>query len=207
MRKLLMGAAVLIASLCSSAGAGWFEVTDEDSSSVSARYIGTVDPLDIIRWEMLSSHAGNRVILLTIDSGGGHAYAGLELYWRMEAHPRLVTIAGSDVGAWSAAAIMWCAGDHRLIAENGAVWFHAAFCTWDPEPPVNIGCDTSNFQEHLIRVLDNAGFYGDAFNAWLNLVQEAHGTDGWIGVTNGGWEMRDTTDWWFKPFNKDWIMR
>ena len=148
MRNFLMGAAVLIASLCSSAGAGWFEVTDEDSASVSARYIGTVDPLDIIRWEMLSSHAGNRVILLTIDSPGGHAYAGLELYWRMEAHPRLVTIAGSEVGAWSAAAIIWTAGDHRLIAQNGAVWFHAAFCTWDPEPPVHIGCDTTNFQSH-----------------------------------------------------------
>ena len=207
MRKFLLGAAMLIASLCSTASAGWFEVKDEDGTSISVHYIGTVERIDTVLWDMIVTKAGNRVILLTIDSPGGHAYAGLELYWKMEAHPRLVTIAGSEVGAWSAAAIMWLAGDHRLIATNGAVWFHAAYCSWDPTPPTNIGCDTSEFQRHLVMVLDNAGFYGSAFNAWLNLVQEAHGTDGWIGVTNDGWEMRDTTEWWFKPFNKDWIMR
>ncbi len=207
MRNIIMGAVVLIASLCTSASAGWFEVTDEDSSSISVHYQGTVERVDLYLWDIVVSKAGNRVVLLTIDSGGGDAYAGLGLYWKMEAHPRLVTIAGSRVGAWSAAAIMWLAGDHKLIATNGAVWFHAAYCSWDPTPPTNIGCDTSDFQRHLVMVLDNAGFYGSAFNGWLNLVQEAHGTDGWIGVTHDGWQMRDTTEWWFKPFNKDWIMR
>ena len=207
MRKMILGVVMLIASLCTSASAGWFEVTDEDSSSISVHYIGTVERVDTYLWDILVSKAGDRVILLTIDSGGGDAYAGLSLYWKMEAHPRLVTIAGNEVGAWSAAALMWTAGDHRLIATNGAVWFHAAYCSWDPTPPTNIGCDTSEFQRHLVMVLDNAGFYGSAFNAWLNLVQEAHGTDGWIGVTQDGWQMRDTTEWWFKPFNKDWIMR
>lgn len=207
MRNFILGAVALVASICAPASAGWFEVTDEDGVSISVHYTGTVDPIDTYLWDILVSRAGNRVILLTIDSGGGSAFTGLSLYWKMEAHPRLVTIAGRQVGAWSAAAIMWLAGDHKLIAETGAVWFHAAYCSWDPEPPVQIGCNTEEFQLHLIHVLDNVGFYGSAFNAWLNLVQEAHGTDGWIGVTNGGWEMRDTTDWWFKPFNKDWIMR
>ena len=205
-RKFIIGM-VLLLGVVSPASAGWFQVTGEDETSVSVHYTGVVEPVDLWLWDLLSDRVGDRVMLLTIDSGGGDAYAGIGLYWRMEAHPRLVTIAGSEVGAWSAAALMWTAGDHQLIAETGAVWFHAAFCQWDPEPPVEIGCDTTDFQRHLIRILDNAGYYGAVFNAYLNVVQETYGTDGWIGVTNDGWEMRDTTDWWFKPFNKDWIMR
>ena len=198
---------ILVGFLCSGASAGWFEITSEDEVSVSVHYTGKVERYDPVLWDIIVSKAGDRTILLTIDSPGGDAYAGLRLYWALEAHPRLVTIAGGDVGAWSAAAIMWLAGDHKLIDPHGAVWFHAAYCTWDPEPPVEIGCDTSDFQKHLVRVFDNAGFIGASFNAWLNLVQKTYGTDGWIGITNDGWEMRDTTDWWFKPFNKEWIIR
>jgi len=98
---------------------------------------------------------------------------------------------------------MWTAGDHQIIAPNGAVWFHAAYCSWDSDPMPDIGCDTTEFQYHLIKVLDNAGYHGATFNAVLNYVQNTHGTDGWIGVTHDGWQMFDSTDWWFKPFNKE----
>lgn len=196
----------LTALLSSVAQAGWFEITDEDYVSVSVHYTGTVERYDPYLWDTIVDKAGDRVILLTIDSPGGDAYAGLRLYWKFASHGRLVTIAGSGYGAWSAAAIMWLAGDHKIIEENGAVWFHAAFCQWDTEPLPEIGCDTSDFQFHLIRVLTHAGFNGKAFNQWLNFVQTTHGTDGWIGVTNDGWEMRDTTEWWFEDFNKEWIM-
>lgn len=206
-KNFILGAALLVASLTSAVNAGLFTIIDEDTHSVSVHYTGTVERYDLYMWDAIAATADGRTILLTIDSGGGSAYAGLGLYWKMEAYAKLVTIAGSEVGAWSAAAIMWLAGDHQLIEKNGAVWFHAAYCTWDPTPPVSIGCDTRDFQRHLVPVLDNAGYNGEAFNAWLNLVQEAHGTDGWIGITAAGYQMRDTTDWWFKPFNKEWIMR
>ena len=87
MRNFIMGALVLVASLCSSASAGRFEVKDEDGVSISVHYTGTVERIDLYLWDFLVSRAGNRVILLTIDSGGGDAYAGLGLYWKMEAHP------------------------------------------------------------------------------------------------------------------------
>lgn len=193
--------------LASVSVAGDFSVTDQDHVSVSVSYTGYVDSLDVVQWNRVVRLAGERVILLTINSPGGSAYGGLDLYWAIEKQPRVVTIAGSEYGAWSAAAIMWLAGDHKLIQPQGAVWFHAAYCQWDPEPPTDIGCDTTSFQKELIKVLCNAGFCGARFNAWLNFVQANHGTDGWIGVTNDGWSIRDTTDRWFKPFKKDWITK
>ena len=198
-------AVITIASICAIARAGDFRVTDADASTVSVHYTGYVERTDVWKWHLLSEVIGDRVCILTIDSGGGSAYGGLELYWALEAHPRLVTRAGSMQGAWSAAAIMWLAGDHQLIAENGAVWFHAAYCRWGPDPMPDIGCDTTEFQHHLIKVLNNAGYHGESFNAVLNYVQQTHGTDGWIGVTADGWQMFDSTDWWFKPFNKELI--
>ena len=206
MKKFTIGLAVFAASICAShANAGRWEVTEDHPSALSVHYTGTVDRYDVFFWNSIVEQAGNRVILLTIDSGGGSAFAGIKLYWALEAHPRLVTTAG-DCGCWSAAALMWLAGDHQIIKEHSAVWFHAAYCVWDPTPPVNIGCDTKLFQAHLALVFTNAGFNGPAFNAWLNVIQEAHGTDGWIGVTyKDGWQVRDTTDWWFEPFDVEWI--
>jgi hypothetical protein len=205
MKRFLSVLLALAAS--ASAMGGTFTVTSQDSSSMAVHYTGTVERWDPMFFRFLVDECGDRVMLMTIDSPGGDAYAGLQLYWLMEAHPRLVTIAGSQLGCWSAAALMWTAGDHKLIEGNGAVWFHAAFCQWDPEPNPDIGCDTADFQHHLIKVLDNAGFHGATFNALLNQLQRDNGTDGWVGITNEGWFTRDTTDWWFKPFNGEIIKR
>lgn len=203
MKEFLAGMLALMAS--ASAMGGEWNVTDEDSTSMSVHYTGTVERWDPFLYLAIAEKCGDRVMLLTIDSGGGDAYAGLRLYWMLEAYPRLVTIAGERVGAWSAAALMWTAGDHQLIAGNGAVWFHAAYCVWDTDPNPSIGCSTIEFQRHLVLVLDNAGYHGMYFNMLLNSIQAEHGTDGWIGLTNEGWFTRDTTEWWFEPFNPDWI--
>ena len=201
LRNILV--ATTVAALCAIATGGNFVIVDEDPSSVSVHYTGTVYDSDVFAWRQVSDYAGHRVVLLTIDSGGGSAYGGLELYWALEAHPRLVTIAGGQTGAWSAAAIMWLAGDHKLIAEHGAVWFHAAFCTWDPEPVPDIGCNTSGFQTLLVGVLSNAGYHGETFNWYLNHVQFHYGTDGWIGVDADGWWLRDTGLWYWETFREE----
>jgi hypothetical protein len=206
MSKLFALMVMAIGSICSGVVAGTFTITAGDESTISVEYTGTVENYDLDSWYIVEDFADGRVILLTINSPGGDAYAGLRLYAALAENDRLVTIAGGSYGAWSAAAIMWLAGDHKLIEEHGAVWFHAAYCVWDPEPLPDIGCDTSHFQMYLVAVLDHAGFDGEKFNDFLNLTQAAHGTDGWIGVTNDGWFSRDTTEWWFKPFNVDWIM-
>ena len=205
MSPLKLCYALSVASLCHSASGGDFTVTDSDYSSVSVHYTGDVESSDVWQWHILTGIIGDRVVLLTIDSPGGSAYGGLDLYWALEAHPRLVTIAGAQQGAWSAAALMWLAGDHQLIAKNGAVWFHAAYCQWDSEPMPDIGCDTTEFQQLLIKLFDNAGYNGKAFNQALNYIQATHGTDGWIGADIERWWTRDTTEWTWDIFDKDLI--
>lgn len=194
-------AALAVACLTQLSGAGDFTVTLEDYGTVEVEYTGTVMDNDVARWDRIVELADGRVIILTINSGGGSAYGGIDLYWAMEAYDNLVTIAGADYGAWSAAAIMWTAGDYCLVEAGGAVWFHSAYCNWDPDPQPNIGCDTRDFQDELIKALDDAGYDGELFNYLLNMRQLESGTDGWIGKTNKGWFERDTTDWTIWPFD------
>ena len=125
-----------------SALAGDFKVQGEDATAVTVEYTGTVDYTDLPQWIELVEFANGRAILLTINSGGGYAFAGIELYWAMEAYPNLVTYAGS-YGAYSAAALMWTAGDYREIVVGGRVALPSAYCDWDSGPNPDIGCDTT----------------------------------------------------------------
>ena len=194
-------AAIAVACVTLPSAAGDFTVTSEDYGMVEVEYTGYVLDDDVYRWDRIVELAHGRVIILTINSGGGSAYGGIDLYWALEAYDNLVTVAGAKYGAWSAAAIMWTAGDYCIVEAGGAVWFHAAYCNWDPNPQPNIGCDTRDFQFELIKVLDDAGYDGDIFNYLLNMRQLESGTDGWIGQTTKGWFERDTTDWTFWPFD------
>ncbi len=194
MKSIIVALGALL--LSSASLAGDFFVEKEDSATITVDYTGTVDYEDIAKWNELTERADGRIIFLYINSGGGYAYAGLDLYWLMEKYHNLVTIGGADYGAWSAAAIMWCAGDVRQLEEGGQVWFHAAYCQWDSTANPSIGCDTTDFQIKLIDVFEDAGFDGLSFNIWLNVVQGNFGTDGWIGImyTTDDWFLYDSTD-------------
>lgn len=187
----------------STAFGGTFEVQESSANLIWVEYTGMVDYSDVDKWEKIVEYADYRTIVLVINSGGGYAHAGVELYWALEAYPLLITVGGSDFGAWSAAAVMWLAGDIRDIEKGGAVWFHAAYCTWDPYAGPDIGCDTSAFQVELIYIFEDAEFNGQKFNEWLNVIQYSLGTDGWIGVTNEGadWWIYDSTIGWRSPFD------
>ena len=195
MKNSLLAALGAAWMFTASAVAGDFAVTNEDINTIDVHYTGEVRDSDVRRWERIVEIADGRTMILTIDSGGGSAYGGIDLYWALESYDNLITIAGSDFGAWSAAAIMWTAGDFKMVAPGGGVWFHSAYCNWDPDPAPMIGCDTTDFQTELIRVLDDAGYDGEMFNWLLNVRQMESGTDGWIGKTKEGWFERDTTEW------------
>tara|TARA_B110000858_G_C17767425_1_gene457777 strand:- start:195 stop:842 length:648 start_codon:yes stop_codon:yes gene_type:complete len=198
---LLIGLLYATAATNINANAGDFIIVNDDYAVLEVWYGGTVLPKDIARWQYIAKRANGRVIKLTINSGGGSAYAGIELYWLMERYPRLQTVAGKAYGAWSAAAVMWLAGDIRTIEPGGGqVFFHAAYCDWDPEPPVDIGCDTSVIQMFFADVWEDAGLDGLRFNEWLDVVQTKMGTDGWIGITETGWHLYCSTSDLSLPF-------
>ena len=200
MRRFIM--ALVALGLTSAAAAGRFEIIDHDYASVEVEYTGTVDFGDTAEWTRVTSYADGRVIILVINSGGGYADAGIDLYWALEAYPNLVTRAGAAYGAYSAAAIMWLAGDYRELEQGGGqVWFHAAYCNWDSDSSPDIGCDTTNFQTGLIEVFEDAEYDGLVFNIWLNLIQDTLGTDGWIGQNSIGWFIWDSTDNFTLPFD------
>jgi hypothetical protein len=204
MPTTIVTALAVVFAISSSALAGRFVVTANDYSSLHVTYQGEVLDGDHKKWEAIEQRASNRVIYLTIESGGGSAYEGIRLYWTLQDYPYLVTKA-SRYGAYSAAAIMWLAGDVREVPKGTIVAFHSAYCTWDPQGTPSIGCDTSDFQIHLINVLDNAGYNGRAFNALLNEVQAVFGTDGWIAIHHEGWTLWDSTDDDIFYFNPAWV--
>lgn len=189
--KAIFIAALL--SLCGSAVAGEFEITGQDVTTLEVHYTGGVDHYDHLKWQEVEKLAAGRTIILTLDTPGGSAWGGAALYWAIESYDHVITVAGSEMGAWSAGAIMWMAGDHRIVAEHGAVGWHRAFCQWDPNPMPDIGCDVTVFDEEMDRIFHDAG-YGYSFTYKLIVIQFHHGTDGWIIVTNDGWFYEDMNE-------------
>lgn len=190
MKQLTILASLFLASV---AAAGDFEVTGCDETSVSVWYTGEVLRDDYLKWAEIEAIAGDRTIVLTIDSYGGSAFGGFDLYWAIE-RAKVITVGGNWRGAWSAAAIMWMAGDYRCVLPGGAVGWHRAYCTWDDQPMPDIGCDVSVCDDEMTRIFDDAGYNGNLFTWTLQDIQWECGTDGWITVTNDGWFFDDDSD-------------
>jgi len=171
-------------ALCSSAAAGEFVVTCEDTAGIWFEYTGYVEDYDAETLHDLMVGAGSKQVFIVINSGGGSAYGGLDLFWEAERWQNLTTIAGEDYGAWSAAAVFWLGSPRDWFeGEEAKVGFHSAYCDpWNPP-----GCDTSLFQIQLIEVLERCHLSGDIFNHYLNQLQEVWGVSGWALLTDEGW--------------------
>ena len=189
MIKFLL-ASVAAFFITSAATAGSFTVTGEDSQAIDVLYYGDVYRFDYLKWNEIVTAAEGRVIILTIETYGGSAYGGADLYWAIEQTPRVITKAGTVYGAWSAGALMWMAGDHRIVPEGATVGWHRAFCNWDPMPFPDIGCDVSDFDVEMMYIFLDAG-YSVKFGSALIQIQTEFGTDGWIEVTSEGWFVAD----------------
>ena len=180
--KLLAMLGSLLISV--SVWAGDFNIQERDASGLWVTYTGVVDRYDHeklrVLMELVSPHT---TVFCIIDSPGGSAYGGLNLYYEAEKWKNLVTIAGSDFGAWSAAAIFWLGSPRDFTIPGSKVGFHAAYCN----PYFPPGCDTSEFQTILKEVLYREGFEAERFNATLNYLQERFGVDAWLIKTGEGW--------------------
>ena len=170
--------------LTAQATAGRFFVTDIDASGIWVEYTGTVTDDDSSALRTLMDEARGRTVFVTINSGGGSAYGGLQLFWTAEQYPNLVTIAGERYGAWSAAAMFWLGSPRDWFeGPEARVAFHQAYCD-DSNPP---GCDLSRFQIHLMEALEFAGYNSWHFNEHLNTVQATWGVSGWVCLRQDGW--------------------
>lgn len=173
MRQFVMA---LVALISSSAFAGDFVVTSQDSESVRVHYTGFVLDTDADDLAVVMSKAKGRTVYLTIDSPGGSAWGGLALFWEAERHINLITIAGDMFGAYSAAAIFWMGSPRDYFESKEArVCFHSAYCD-SRNPP---GCNTLMFQIRLGEAFNKAGYNGTVFNLFLNQIQSDHGVSGW----------------------------
>lgn len=183
MKHLIAALALLLAT---QAFGGRFKVTDTDHSGVWVEYSGSVELDDAEALNKLMREYLGQVVYIKINSPGGSAYGGIMLYYEAEKWDNLVTFAGKDYGAWSAAAIFWL-GSPRDFYEDGAqVGFHAAYCNFYFPP----GCDTSGFQTELKEILRREGFEQDRFNATLNWLQENFGVNAWLIFSDNLWYVR-----------------
>ena len=181
-----------------SAYAGDFEIVHMDDEWVSVDYTGVIDFSDERKFRTIMETFPDHKVMLFIDSGGGYAYAGVDLYWAAREYKhRLHTVAGYKFGAWSAAALFW-AGGNQHIAEGGIVGFHLAYCNgWNPP-----GCDTSDIDAEFMVILEEE-FGCDL--AWsmrdaLEWSRGMFGISGWVAFMTSGVYMIDTSGDYMEPY-------
>ena len=183
-KMALITACVVGFLLCPVAEGGDFTFDRIDSSGAWYTYSGYVDDDDADKLrDVMINHLGRNVFIV-INSGGGSAYGGLGLFWEAERWENLITIAGKDYGAWSAAAMFWLGSPRDWFeGKEAKVGFHQAYCnSWRPP-----GCDISVFRERLVEAFDRAGYHGLIFDMWLTDCQATWGVQGWALVTDEGW--------------------
>lgn len=195
MRQLSILITVLLSH---TAMAGDFKVHPTTSDWLTVDYTGTIDFEDEGKFRKIMDENPDKKVMLFIDSGGGYAWAGVDLYWAARDYrDRLHTVAGYDFGAWSAAALFW-AGGTKHIAVGGAVGFHLAYCNaWNPP-----GCDTRDIDAAMQLILEEefgctlASELRDA----LEWVRGMYGVSGWVVLGEEGAYILDTRTYISSPY-------
>lgn len=174
-------AALVVMCMSAICSAGTFTVTDKDASGTWVHYEGYVESWDYLWLQTFMENTTGRVFIV-IDSPGGSAAGGINLYYEAEKWDRLVTIAGK-YGAWSAAALFWLGSPKDIVGPDGIVGFHQAYC--DPVNPP--GCDLSSITIVMNDILFREGFDSGKFIKSLNWLQLNIGVRGWIIKNEEGW--------------------
>jgi len=176
----VLGAAMLL-FLSSRATAGDFTYLPgpvEDPTYATFSYTGEVNAGDSKKLVELFADT-DKTLVIVIDSPGGSAYDGIDLYWTAK-RLGIKTVAGSSFGAYSAAAIFWLGGSADMI-EGSIAGFHLAYYTsWNPP-----GGDTADIDGEFFKILVDAfgRHEGAAFWVRCQAVLDAHGTNGFVLLT------------------------
>lgn len=132
---------------------------------------GPIKPNDVAQFEAVANASGKA--LVGLNSGGGSLIAGLQM-GRLINRKKFATVVPADSMCASSCALMWLAGNPRIIGPGGVVGFHAAF--FDEEN----GSKTVSAEANALigAYLDQLGFSADVIvhvthampekMAWLN---------------------------------------
>ena len=159
-------------------------------------FTGPVEGGDSIVLDYLLQQAAGHDVIVDIETPGGLASEGIFMTEALAAYPGRVVTRAVGSGAWSAGAMMWIAGDQKLVATDSVVGFHLAYV------PGCMSCDTSGINGLIGGVIANAGMQGDR-RAWPFLrtllldmaqVRDQYGPQGFVML--GGDGDRDLGNWW-----------
>ncbi len=160
----------------SRADAGCFHVLMEDEHTVMYQFHGVVERGDEENLNKIAFYHFNQEVHIMIDSPGGCAWTGINLYWAAKEH-EIITHAGTYDGAWSAAALFWMGGqDYAHTVEGSMVGWHLAYCPWLTE------CDTSKIDGALMEVLVDCFGREQSHIMWCRMMEafDQHGTQGFV---------------------------
>ena len=115
---------------------------------------GEITSEDVATFRSVANASGKAVIVL--DSAGGAALAGIEM-GKLTHLKHFATFVPEDTLCASSCALMWLAGNPRIIAPGGAVGFHAVYV-----PQGDGKLMTSGSGNALVGAyLDQLGFSGE----------------------------------------------
>ena len=173
---LIVGVILLLCARLSEAGEYVFiAATDE---KVAFSYTGEVTSQDAEMLDVLARAWSGYELIIHIDSPGGLAYEGVELYWMAKRH-NVTTVAGHHFGAYSAAALFWLGGgDKALTVDGSIVGFHLAYCN-PYNPP---GCPTADVDGEFYKILIDSLGRKAAHELWGRMlsVLDVYGSQGFV---------------------------
>jgi hypothetical protein len=115
---------------------------------------GPIKSEDVATFRSVANASGKAVIVL--DSTGGAALAGIEM-GKLIYLKHFATFVPNDTLCASSCALMWLAGNPRLIAPGGVVGFHAVYITQDDGTLMTSGSGNALVGAYLNQL----GFSGD----------------------------------------------
>src|SRR5579864_4304561 len=115
---------------------------------------GDIKPEDVATFRSAADAGGKAVVVL--DSGGGAALAGIEM-GKLIHLKHFATFVPEDTLCASSCALMWLAGNPRLIAPGGAVGFHAVYISQGDGKLMTSGSGNALVGAYLNQL----GFSGD----------------------------------------------
>jgi hypothetical protein len=152
---------------------------------------GEIKAEDVATFRGAADASGGKTVVV-LNSGGGAAFAGIEM-GKLIHLKHFATLVPEDTLCASSCALMWLAGNPRLIAPGGAVGFHAVYM-----PQGDGKLMTSGSGNALVGAyLNQLGFSGDVIAyvthappekmGWLSEgIARVIGLDVvWVGVGTG----------------------